>query len=434
MKLPGSCSSDRKVLLIAFHFPPFKGSSGLERTLAFCRNLMHHGWQPMVLGAHPRAFQRISEERLGDIPDYVRVERPFALDTAKHLSIRRRHLRWMALPDRWVSWIFGAIPRGLQMIRQEKPKVIWSTYPIATAHLIGWMLHRLSKLPWIADFRDPMVEYDQRTDQCAPANPTLRRARLWIERLCARNAAYTVFCTPGARKIFVERYPDFPADRAIVISNGFDEASFAELDTTAEEKKRPPNAPLTLLHSGVLYPGPDRDPLTFLTAVRQLVNESPEWRNRLRIRLRASGYTTKYSAMITDLDLQEIVELAPSVPYRAALTEMTTVDGLLVFQGYTSNPAIPAKLYEYLRAQRPILALVDADGDTAALLNNLRVGTVLPIDDSDAIKKGLKTFLGNLDAGTGTILAAEEYKKFDRAYGAISLARIMDMLVLDNQT
>ena len=430
--LPGS-PTHRKVLLIAFHFPPFKGSSGLERTLAFCRNLPAQGWQPMVLSANPRAFARTSDERLTDIPTGVRVERPFALDTVRHLSIRGRHLPWTALPDRWISWLVGAVPRGLRMIRQERPAVIWSTYPIATAHLIGWVLHRITKVPWIADFRDPMVEYNHREKYYAPRNPAVRRARLRVERLCAGNAAYTVFCTPGARRIFIERYPDFPPDRALVIPNGFDEAAFAQLNTADPDDTQAPNASLTLLHSGVLYPGPDRDPSAFLTAVRQLIDESPEWKHRLRIRFRASGYTNTYSTLIARLNLQEIVELAPSVPYRAALAEMTTADGLLVFQGYTSNPAIPAKVYEYLRAQRPILALVDAEGDTAALLHRLRVGTVLPIDESEAIKAGLDTFLRNLNAGTAAILSAKDCQKFERAQGAAILAQILDTITTDER-
>ncbi len=137
--------------------------------------------------------------------------------------------------------------------------------------------------------------------------------------------------------------------------------------------------------------------------------------------------------MITKLGLQEIVELAPLVPYRTALAEMMTVDGLLIFQGYTSNPAIPAKLYEYLRAQRPILALVDAEGDTAALLDRLQVGTVLPIENSEVIKKGLEIFLRDLNAGAGAILSAEAYKEFDRARGAMALAKTLDTLTANQR-
>lgn len=428
MTMPPATARRGKVLLIAFHFPPFKGSSGLERTLAFCRNLPAQGWQPMILGAHPRAFAKTSDERLTDIPTNIRVERPFALDTVRHLSVGGRHLPWMALPDRWISWLAGAVPRGLKMIRQEHPDAIWSTYPIATGHLIGWILHRLTKLPWIADFRDPMIEYNHRENYYAPRDPALRRARLRIEQRCARDAAYTVFCTPGARQIFIDRYPEFPADRALVIPNGYDEAAFSGLSTARPSSVRSPNAPLTLLHSGVLYPGPDRDPSAFLTAVRQLLNESPEWVNRLRIRFRASGFVRNYSALIANLKLQEIVELTPSVSYRMALEEMMTVDGLLIFQGYTSNPAIPAKVYEYLRAQRPILAMVDADGDTAALLNRLQVGTILPIEDAEAIQTGLKNFLHDLDAGACPILSLEDCREFDRARGATVLARTLDTI------
>lgn len=417
----------RRVLLVAFHFPPFKGSSGLERTLAFCRNLLRQGWQSRVLSVHPRAYPSASDERMGDIPAEVPVDRAFALDTSRHLSVRGWYPGWAALPDRWISWVFGAVPCGLGIVRRWKPQAIWSTYPIATAHLIGWALHRLTGVPWIADFRDPMVEFNHRKKVYAPANAALRKARLWIEGLCARNAARVVFCTRGALEIFVSRHPGFPREHAVIIPNGYDESSFAGL-TPPETPDRRREGAITLLHSGVLYPGPDRDPTAFLTAVRGIVAQRPELRSRLRIVLRATGYDATYAPVIASLGLQDIVELAPAIPYREALAEMLRADVLLVFQGYTSNPAIPAKAYEYLRARRPILALLDADGDTAALFRSAGVGTILPIEDADAITVGLDAFLGRLMQDELEVLSLEACAQYERGQGAAKLASLLDSI------
>lgn len=418
-------TGSRRVLLIAFHFPPFKGSSGLERTLAFSRNLQRSGWQPLVLSVHPRAYPATSDERMGDIPPDVVVERAFALDTSRHLAIRGSYPGWAALPDRWVSWALGAIPRGLRVIRRVQPLAIWSTYPIATAHIIGWALHRLTGLPWIADFRDPMVEFNQRKKVWAPANTALRKARLWIERRCALHATRVVFCTRGALEIFASRYPDFPRERAAVIPNGYDEASFAGL-VPAHPEAPGGTGGLTLLHSGVLYPGPDRDPSAFLQGVRRVLDEHPEWRQRLRIVLRATGFDPQYAPLIASLGLDDVVELAPAIPYRQALAEMLAADGLLVFQGYTSNPAIPAKVYEYLRARRPILALLDSAGDTAALLREAGVGTILPIEDADAIAAGFETFVASLAAGSLEVLPEGLLARFERGQGSSRLAALLD--------
>lgn len=416
-----------KVMLIAFHFPPFKGSSGLERTLAFCRHLPRFGWQPIVLAAHERAYPAVSDERSGDVPAGTIVERPFAIDTSRHLAIRGAYPGWAAIPDRWIGWVLGAIPRGLMMIRRHRPRVIWSTYPIATAHVIGWALHRLSGVHWIADFRDPMVEYNHRLNYWAPQDSRLRKSRLWIERLCARHAARVVFCTNGAREIFTERYPDFPAERAIVIPNGFDEEAFRTARPESDTHSAPDGSrTLKMLHSGVLYPGPDRDPSQFLKAIAGFLAARPDWRGKLQIVFRASGFDPTYAPMIRSLGLEDTVTLAPPVPYRQALAEMLTSDVLLAFQGYTSNPAIPAKVYEYLRARRPILALLDANGDTAHLLRREGVGTVLPIENAEEILAGLGSFLESVMNGTATVLPLEGAARFERGNRAADLASVLD--------
>ena len=167
--------------MVAFHYPPFRGSSGVQRTLRFSQYLPDFDWQPLVLTADPVAYERQSDDLLGDIRDGTVFERAFARDTARHFSIKGRYPDQLAMPDRWVCWMLGAVPRGWSMIRRFRPDVIWSTYPIATAHRIGAVLHRLSGIPWVADFRDPMVEYVERQARWVPADSRLRKARLSVE-------------------------------------------------------------------------------------------------------------------------------------------------------------------------------------------------------------------------------------------------------------
>ncbi len=67
----------KRVLLIAFHYPPVKGSSGLQRTLAFSRYLLEFGWRSAVLSISPRAYRAISDEQMNDIPPDCLVVRAF---------------------------------------------------------------------------------------------------------------------------------------------------------------------------------------------------------------------------------------------------------------------------------------------------------------------------------------------------------------------
>ena len=107
----------RKLLMIAFHYPPLSGGSGIQRTLKFSRYLPDHGWQPVVLSANAKAFPQTGDDLIHEVPDNVSVRRAFALDTARHLSLFGSYLNWMALPDRWVSWWLGGVPAGLRLIR-----------------------------------------------------------------------------------------------------------------------------------------------------------------------------------------------------------------------------------------------------------------------------------------------------------------------------
>jgi len=413
------------VLMIAFHFPPLRGSSGLQRTLGFARHLREYEWAPLVLSAHPGAYPATSGDQINAIPDDVPVKRAFALDTARHLALRGRYFDWMALPDRWVSWLPGALPIGLAMIRKYRPKLIWSTYPIATAHVIAWALHRLTGIPWVADFRDPMVECNPRTGTMAPPNRALRRARLWVERRCVRRAARIVLCTPGAKRICAERYPDVPATRWVIIPNGYEEADFSGLgEAPGASAKR--EGPLVLIHSGIIYPTTDRDPSALFDALASLRATRRISPATLRIVLRATAHDEHFRPMLKSHCIEDIVALAPAISYREALKEMCEADGLLVFQGYTSNPAIPAKIYEYLRAGKPIFAMVDEAGDTAALLRRLRVGIQVPLDDARQIAAGLCTYLDQLERGTAATTEAQAMENLSRASGARALALLFD--------
>jgi hypothetical protein len=209
----------KRVLMVAYHFPPLAGSSGVQRTLRFVQHLPAFGWEPLVLTASERAYERTSPDLLAVVPPNTVVQRAFALDTARHLQIAGRYAAFMARPDRWVSWKFAAIREGLRMIKRFKPEAIWSTYPIATAHLIASELSKQSGLPWVADFRDPMAQ------EGYPADPLTHKAYVEIESDAAKHARFCVFTTPGAARIYQERFPAV-ADRMMVLENGYDEESF----------------------------------------------------------------------------------------------------------------------------------------------------------------------------------------------------------------
>ena len=408
----------KRVLMIAYHYPPMRGSSGIQRTLKFSRYLPEFGWEPIVLSAHPRAYPSTSQDQLGEIPGHVKVHRAFALDTFKHLSIKGRYSRLMALPDRWVSWAAGALPTGLNLIRRYRPDVIWSTYPIATAHLIGLGLHRLSGIPWVADMRDPM------TDDGYPDHPMNRHVYQWIEKRAITHCARAVCTTQGTIDLYKNRFPAIPGCRYSLIANGYDEENFtsAEAGTTSARAK---DSPFVLVHSGVIYPS-ERDPIPLFKALSALLQQGFLSPDNFKLVLRATGHDDYLGRLMMDHNIGSIVSLAPPVPYREALTEMLTADGLLILQASNCNHQIPAKLYEYLRARRPILALTDPIGNTAQTLTDAGVNTIARLDSVDDIKQALTRFLTLARQNEAPIVSMETAISHSRRSRSEELANLLN--------
>lgn len=387
----------KRLLMIAYHFPPLAGSSGIQRTLRFAQHLPEFGWTPMVLSTHPRAYERTSDDLLAEVPPGTVVRRAQAWDTARHLAIAGRYPGFLARPDRWLTWRFDAVRVGMAMIRAHRPDAIWSTFPIATAHVIGAELARRSGLPWIADFRDPMAQPDYPTD------PATWAAYDRVERATIAAARVSLFTTPSATDEYRRRYPA-QAGRIHLLENGYDEGSF----TGAARDARAPSAgggPRVLLHSGIVYPD-ERDPRQLLDALRLLHDEGTIRPGQLVVRLRAAVHDTLITRLARERQVEPYIELAPAVGYQAALREMLEVDGLLVLQAANCNQQVPAKLYEYLRAGRPILCLTDPAGDTAAVLREAGVGRIARLDDAGEIAALIRHHLAHDGDGLRPTAAA----------------------------
>ena len=242
--------SRRRLLLIAFHYPPIQGSSGVHRSLAFSKYLAEFGWDVTVLTVVTRAHERTVTENLRLIPPSVQVIRAQAWDAARHFAIKGRYPSALAVPDRWSSWIPFATAAGARAARTQRFDAIFSTFPIASAHVIGRNLHRRTGVPWLADFRDPMATTTY------PHQQSLRERWKAIQDSVVREAKRIIVTTPGAAAFYQRMYPNAPRDQTVVIENGFDPDAFPASDASAAPEA---SMPLTLLHSGILYPR-ERDP------------------------------------------------------------------------------------------------------------------------------------------------------------------------------
>lgn len=415
------------ILMIAFHYPPYGSSSGLRRTHCFSRFLPEHDWQPFILTADPRAYDTVKTEnaRPAIEGEGAAVTRAFALDSLRHLGFRGKYPGFLALPDRWVSWFPAAVIKGLAIIRKQDVRVIWSTYPIATAHLIGLCLSRFSGVPWVADFRDPMI------DEVHPSGSMKRKVFRYIEKKTLTHAAGACFTTPGALKLYQDRYPELDSSRWICIENGYDEGDFASVVALASDQvaaEGHPAPPIRLVHSGTLYPL-ERDPSCFFSALAQLKATGEISRGDLRIILRATGHDDFINNALKHHQIEDIVSVEQDLDYSQALQEMCAADGLLLFQAANCNQQIPAKLYEYMRSARPLLALTDPGGDTAELIERENAGIVADLHSEHSVLQGLRRLMGVIHANEFKPVSQERVRHYSRQKQAGKLADFLNQIV-----
>jgi hypothetical protein len=414
-------SSMRTVLMIAFHFPPIAGSSGMQRTLRFAQYLPKYGWRPIILTVNAGAHDSTSTGRGNEVPPALEVHRSLCLNAAKHLSMFGRYPQFAALPDRWSSWRLTAVRKAMTIISNCKVDAIWSTFPIPTTHQVALTVARKSGLPWIAEFRDPMWQVDW------PTEPATNSCWKKLEADVVESASKLIFVAPNAETVYAERFPHLPRSRLSVIENGYDEQAFINAGTLARQNVAPPKR-LTLLHSGIIYQS-ERDPTHFFQALANLKRRGQIADGSLRIILRASYNDAGIAPELARLGITDIVELGPPVNYLDALREMQTVDGLLLLQASNCNAQIPAKLYEYVRAAKPILALTDPVGDTAGALHRIGTGMLCRLDSTEEIEAGLLDFLEQIRSDSARITPPETVRRYSRESQTGDLAAVLNSVV-----
>jgi hypothetical protein len=353
----------RRVLMVTFFFPPHPAVGGL-RMHGLARFLPEFGWEPTVLTpplpGEPPAGRRVIQT--GYVHKVGKIKR-LAGARAKGPSRAKRLLgEVLAYPDFESGWRKPAVKAGGVLLQQEKFNALLSSALPGTCHLIGHDLKASFGIPWIADFRDLWTQ--QNTYPWSKIRRAVER-RLEVKTLKTADALVTV-SAPLAEKLGELH----GAKRVHSILNGFDPD---ELLLAA----RPLTPRFTLTYTGTLYPE-RRQPELVFCAVRELLDAG----SINDIEIRFFGQTAadpKLQERISRFRLQGHVTLPGIVPRSDVLTRQRESQVLLLLNWDDPNEKgiYSAKVFEYLAAQRPILAVGDQQvvGD---LLAETRAGAYAP--------------------------------------------------------
>jgi len=407
--------SSRSILMIAYHMPPIAESSGVHRSLAFADYLARQLWNVHVLTVSENALPNSDSAQARAFPTGIQVTRALAFDSRRVFGIRGRYPNFLAIPDRFQSWIISGYLAGRKIIKQMKNPVIWSTSPIASAHVIGMLLSRDTGCPWFVDFRDPMF---------APGEN--HRYIASLERRILSQATAVSVTTPSTRNLLHERIGHDRKTNIEIIQNGFDDLAW-EIAQSQEKRHAshlPRQGPYTIVHCGSVY-GEYRSPASLFKALGYLRERQHLSESDVCFVFRGVKDVHGLSSLAESLGAGPFVRVLPTTSHENALREMAEADALLLLQGTPFNSQIPAKVYEYLAMRRPILALTNDEGDTAKLLRDLGFTSISPLDHTPSIAKTLVAFTERLDDGNFTLPTKAEVRIFHRRYGAENLNRLL---------
>jgi len=412
-----------KVLLVTMYFPP-AGGGGVQRPLKFATHLPELGIETHVLAPDDSKWIHRDEELAPPSLAWVHRARylgPVGRKPAEELHgttglarVQRQAAllgRRFLVPDENVSWNVTAIPAAIRIVRREGIDVVVTTSPPSSVHLIGAAVKRATGVRWVADLRDSLVAHPHRRAERLAVRAKEQSEHV-VARLVARRADAIVAVSEAIADEMRARSPHGPV---LQIANGSDFDDFAGLEYRRGERFR-------ITHTGSFFG--KRDPRPFLTALARVDGVVARFVGDFRAADR------EWAAA---LDLGDRLELVPYVPRRRSLELQRDSEALLLLipeaEG-RGRGVVSGKVFEYLAAERPILALVPPDGAAASLLRETGAGVVVAPEDVDAIARELAALRDAWQAGAldGTPLSADWRRRLSRQARVEELADLLQRL------
>lgn len=380
----------------------------MQRTLKFTRYLPRHGWKPTVVTGPAGYWIRDPSllEEIGPETEVVRAPHWGArfiggagsggARSRSRLRSLRALARFFLVPDAYVGWTIPAGRIASRLLEQTRFDALLTTSSPDSAHLLGRRLRRTSGVPWVADFRDPWT----RRMAYAPPTPVHDRLHRALERGCLRDADRIVTTSEETREDFLRRTPGLDAAKVRVIPNGYDEEDFR----AAEARLRGPRSPepevapaVPVLHAGHL--NPERPITPYLEGLRRFLEHHPGRSEEARTLFLGAHYDRDLEE-VRRLGLERHVEFAANRTHLDAVTALLQARVLLLLEQNSDRGRLilPGKVFEYLRAGPPILALVPPGGAADRLVRSLDAGLSVDPARPEAVAEALVRLL---DAPSG---------------------------------
>ncbi|WP_420318171.1 glycosyl transferase [Ekhidna sp.] len=387
--------SSKKILIVTYYWPP-SGGVGVQRWMNFAIQLKKRGWEPWVLTPENPQFEIKDDkllEKVKDIPvvklpiwepfdlfhkitgnkDKKNVQQGLVMEKSEK-SFKDRWVVWLRgnlmIPDPRVFWVRPAVKRAIELVKSERFSTLITTGPPHSMHLIGKGVKKKTGIKWIADFRDPWSKWDV-LEKLRTSSLVLSLHRK-MERNVLKAADHSVTVSPRLAEAF---------GGIRVLNNG--------LTLNNAFKNQPNESHFTIGYFGLL--NELRNPRQLWHLLDQMCRENQVFANKLRIRIGGTVAENIKNELSEYKELNGKVNFLGYLPHDNIQQEYQKCNVLLLLLNKSSNSQwiLPVKFFEYLAAERMILALGDRKSDLGDLMNSKDIGEILAFNEID----GLRGFL-----------------------------------------
>lgn len=429
----------KKVLIITYYWPP-AGGSAVYRWLKFTRYLQDFGWEPVVYTAENGEYSELDPANAKDIPKGITILKqpiwePYQLykrfigqkktekvnvgflTENKKPALAEKISVWIRgnffIPDARKFWVKPSVNYLSTWIAQNPVDLIISSGPPHSMHLIAMALKKRFSLPWIADFRDPWTKIDFYNDLYLTSFADHKH--LYLEK----KVVTTADCIVSVGNQMSEEFKDLGAKKTFTITNGFDTA-----DKVLEAVI--PDTKFSIAHFGTVNKA--RNPELLWKVIADLVMENAAFAADLELKF-IGRLDQSASASLQGYQLEKYLTRIDFLPHKEVLLmqKQSQLLLLLINQTHNAKGILTGKFFEYLAAERPIIAIGTTTGDVADILNLSQAGVMIDFTDFDGLKQAVLTFYEQYKQGTLKVSPSgiQQYSRFELTR---KLATVMDDL------
>lgn len=368
-----------KVLIITYYWPP-AGGSGVQRWLKFVKYLQDFGIEPIVYTVDNANYPKEDISLFSEIPKNITVLKNPIFEPTDVFFWKQKGLKkddvsnsinngFMSfirgnffIPDPKIFWVNSSVKFLQKYLNENSVDCIISTGPPHSMHLIAKQLKKKNNIKWIADFRDPWTDlyYNNVFKQLSFA----KKKNKELEKSVLENADCILTVSNSLKNDFAKI-----AKKVEVITNGFDKEVLKDESVILDSK-------FTISYIGLLPK--QSNPTVFFNVIQQLCESNSTFKNDVKL-LFVGDISNEVKLAVQQNNLSEITEYKDYVSHKEAIAYQKKSQVLLLLIPNVQNSAgiLTGKLFEYLTAKRPILALGPEKGDLNDILTHTNAGVVI---------------------------------------------------------